>query len=399
MMDILKKKHRVHSLTGRITMEVLQKAFKSVKRNRGAAGVDKQSIAMFEANLQANLEALMRDLKDGSYQAFPLRRVYIEKGGGKFGPLGIPAVRCRVAQETTRLLINPIFEPLFHNNSHGFRKERSCHSAMEQLKSFHRLGYRFVLDADVKGFFDTIPHKLIMGLITREIADGNILNLIKKFLQAGVMEEGIVRPTRKGTPQGGSTLQVSRLISPLLANIVLNHLDWRLEEKGYKFVRYADDFVVLTKTKRQVERALEVVTDCIENDLGLQLSPEKTHITTFGQGFKYLGFYVSAFTVRMGSKAEERFKDKIRKLTIRNRNLDASVVLAVNRVISGTVRYFGAAFATCLGQFNELDRWIRRRIRSMKYKRIWKTDNRRFKNKYIYRMGFVTCRKIYLKTS
>jgi group II intron reverse transcriptase/maturase len=392
MIDILKKKHRVHSLTGRVTLKVLHKAFKSVKRNRGAAGVDKQSITMFEANLQVNLEALMRDLKDGSYQAFPLRRVYIEKGEGKFRPLGIPAVRCRVAQETIRLLINPIFEPLFHNNSHGFREKRSCHSAMEQLKSFHRLGYRFVLDADVKGFFDNIPHKLIMGLVTREIADSNILNIIKKFLQAGVMEEGIVSPTRKGTPQGG-------VISPLLANIVLNHLDWRLEEEGYKFVRYADDFVVMTKTKHQVEKALEVVTDCIENDLGLQLSPEKTYITTFGQGFKYLGFYVSAFTVRMGSKAEERFKDKIRKLTIRNRNLDASVVVAVNRVISGTVRYFGADFATCLGQFNELDRWIRRRIRSMKYNRIWKTDNRRMKNRYIYRMGFVTCRQIFLIAS
>ncbi|MCP3668732.1 MAG: group II intron reverse transcriptase/maturase [Gammaproteobacteria bacterium] len=392
MIDISKKKHRVHSLTGRITIEILQKAFKSVKRNRGAAGVDKQSIAMFETNLQANLTALTRDLKDGSYQAFPLRRVYIEKGGGKFRPLGIPAVRCRVAQETIRSLINPIFESLFHDNSHGFRNKRSCHSAMKQLKSFHRLGYRFLLDADVKGFFDNIPHKLIMGLLTREIADSNILNIIKKFLQAGVMEDGMVSPTRKGTPQGG-------VISPLLANIVLNHLDWRLEEKGYIFVRYADDFVVLTKTRRQVEKALEVVTDCIENDLGLQLSPEKTYITTFGQGFKYLGFYVSAFTVRMGSKAEERFKDKIRKLTIRSRNLDASVVLAVNRVISGTVRYFGADFATCLGQFNRLDRWIRRRIRSMKYKRIWKTDNRRFKNRYIHRMGFVTCREIYLIAS
>ena len=185
----------------------------------------------------------------------------------------------------------------------------------------------------------------------------------------------------------------------MVSAVDFNRIDWRLEEEGYKFVRYADDFVVLTKTRRQVERALEVVTDCIENDLGLQLSPEKTYITTFGQEFKYLGFYVSAFTVRMGNKAEDRFKDKIRKLTIRNRNLDANVVVAVNRVISGTVRYFGASFATCLGQFNEPDRWIRKRIHSMKYKRIRKTDNRRLKNKHIYRMGFVTCREIYLQIS
>ncbi len=203
------------------------------------------------------------------------------------------------------------------------------------------------------------------------------------------MEDGQLLPTRNGTSQGG-------VISPLLANIVLNHLDWRLEEKGYKFVRYADDFVVLVKSKRQAEKALTVATECIEEDLGLNLSPEKTHISTFGRGFNFLGYYVSAFTIRMGGKAEERFKDKIRMATKRSHNLDAKVVTGVNRVIRGTVRYFGAIFATCLGQFNELDRWIRKRIRCMKYKRIWMTDNSRLLNRFIRRLGFVTCREIYL---
>jgi len=387
MLHMEKRKCRVHSLTGRITYPVMQKAFKAVKRNRGVAGIDKQSVRMFESNLDENLNALMRALKSGEYQPIPLKRVYVPKG--KLRPLGIPTVRCRVAQEVVRSLINPIFDAGFHDNSHGFRAKHGCHTAVNQVVDIHKLGYRFVLDADIKGFFDNIPHKLIMGLVTREIADGNILSLVQKFLQAGVMEDGKVLPTRKGTPQGG-------VISPLLANIVLNHLDWRLDELGYKFVRYADDFVVLCKTKRLAEKALQAVKVCIEEDLGLELSPEKTHITTFGQGFNFLGFYLSAFTIRMGEKAEERFKNKVREITKRHQNLSREVVIRLNQVIRGTVYYFGAGFATCLGQFNELDKWLRKRIRCMKYKRIWRTDNRRMRNKHIRKAGFLTCREVYL---
>ena len=156
-------------------------------------------------------------------------------------------------------------------------------------------------------------------------------------------------------------------------------------------------FVVLCKTKRQAEKALEAVAQCVEDDLGLTLHPDKTHLTTFGQGFQFLGYYVSARTIRMGGKAEERFKMKIKMLTRRSHNLDAEVVMQVNRVIRGTVRYFATAFTSCLGQFNELDRWIRMRIRCMKYKRIWKTDNRRLKRRHIERMGFVSCREVYLR--
>jgi len=392
MLEVVNKQIRHHSLTGRITPQLMLKAFKAVKRNRGAAGIDKQSIKMFEANLEENLDALMGELKTGGYEPIPLRRVYIPKASGKLRPLGIPAVRCRIAQEVVRSLINPIFEPLFHEHSHGFRLTRSCHTAMEVLVEYRSQGHRYVVDADIKGFFDNIPHSLIMDLMTREIADGNILGLIRKFLQAGVMEDGMVRPTLKGAPQGG-------IVSPLIGNIVLNHLDWSLEAQGYKFVRYADDFLVFCKSKRQAEKALEFVTGIIEEDLGLNLSPEKTRIVTFGEGFDFLGFYVSAFTIRMGGKAEERFKDKIKAITRRSHNLDSQVVVDLNRVIRGKVRYFSAAFTTGLGRFNELDQFIRRRIRCMRYKRIWMTDNARFLNRHIGNRGFISCRKVYLSAS
>lgn len=391
MLKVLKRKFRVHSLTGRISSRSLRRAFKAVKKNRGAAGLDKQTIEMFEANLDENIKALKRELKKGTYIPIPLRREYIPKDRpGHFRPLGIPAVRCRVAQEMVRYLLNPIFERTFHDSSHGFREERSCHTAMELLLFYHRQGYRVLVDADVESFYDTINQRLVLKMVECEVADGNILDLIKKFLQAGVMEEGRVKPTRKGVPQGG-------VISPLLSNIVLNHLDWTLERHGYKFVRYADDFLVLCKTKAQAERALEVVRRCIEEDLGLKLSPEKTTITTFGQGFTFLGYYISSRTIRMGSKAERKFKNKIRKATRRSHNLDSRVVVKVNRIIRGTVNYFCTSFTTNLGQFNYLDRWIRKRIRCMKFKRIWITDNQRLLNKHIRNMGFLSCREHWLQ--
>ena len=196
---------KVHSLTGRITFQVMRKAFKAVKRNRGAAGIDKVSISMFEVNLDDNLNALMRDLKQGLLQPKPLRRVFISKGPRtkKMRPLGIPVVRDRVGQEVLRRLLAPIFEPKFHRCSFGFIRNRNCHMAIEELLRLHNEGYKVVLDADVKAFFDQIPHKVIMSLLAEQVADGNILKLIHRFLTAGVMEDGVFKPTTIGTPQGG----------------------------------------------------------------------------------------------------------------------------------------------------------------------------------------------------
>ena len=375
----LKVKH--HSLTGRITGKLMLDAFRSVKRNRGAAGVDRVSIQMFEANLNENLLALKRELKRGTLQPMPGRRVYIDKGGGKLRPLGIPAVRDRVAQEVLRRLLSPLFEPLFHDDSYGFRPKRSCHDAVRQVKQLQRQGYREVLDADISGFFDHIPHAVIMRGLANVVADGNILRLVQRFLRAGVLEEGVIRSTTVGTPQGG-------VLSPLLANIALNFLDWHLDEHRFRFVRYADDFVVLCRTPRRVQEARELVQQKL-TELGLTLSPEKTHVTNFRKGFSFLGFELRYHSVRLRTKTVEKFKDKIRLLTRRHTNLDSRTICRVAAVVRGVARYGATDFSTVAMQYRQLDGWLRMRLRCMKYKRKWVTDNRRFRNRHMRRLGMV----------
>lgn len=368
------KKRKVHSLTGRIDDRLMMQSFKAVKRNRGAAGIDKVSVGMFEENLDANLASLKRALKTkGSFVPKPLRRVWIPKDakGKSFRPLGIPAVRDRVAQEVIRRLLEPIFEPLFHDCSFGFRPGRSCHQAIEKVLSFHEEGDRVTLDADIAGFFDNIPHKLIVEAVHAEVADGNILNLIEKFLAAGVMENGVFKPTTIGTPQGG-------VISPLLANIVLNQLDWRLAAVGYRFVRYADDFVVVCNNREQAEAALDLVRT-VMTDLGLDLSPEKTKIASYGKGYEFLGFRLSSTSRTMRPKSLEKFKTKIRELTRRCHNLDARVIEKLNQVIRGTANYFATNFSTCVKLYQKLDKWIRMRVRCMKFKRKLSFDNYRLR--------------------
>jgi RNA-directed DNA polymerase len=384
---IIHDKSKVHSLTGRITEELMLKAFKAVKKNRGAAGIDKVSIAMYESNLKANLLSLMRKLKKGLYRPKPLRRAYIPKERDKTRPLGIPAVNCRVAQEVLRRLINPIFERRFHDNSFGFRQGRNCHQAVERLIDFARQGYRFIVDVDIKGFFDNIPHELIMESIAARIADGNILDIIERLLGSGVVEDGELHPTLKGTPQGG-------VISPLLANAILDHLDWFLEGLNLRFVRYADDFVVLCRTKAEAEKALEKVRNFL-SEMSLEVSPEKTKVCHYSEGFNFLGFSIKNCSVKMRDKSKEKFKNKIRDITTRSHNLDQEVIEKLNRVIRGTVNYFGTKFSTMCYVFEGLDKWIRKRIRCMKYKRIWHTDNRRFKNKHIRKMGLLSCIELY----
>jgi group II intron reverse transcriptase/maturase len=341
---------------------------------------------MFAANLEENLATLMRDLKTGNLRPKPLRRKMIPKGPGttKLRPLGIPVVRDRVAQEVLRRLLAPIFEPQFHEASFGFIPKRNCHQAIERVLQYHREGQRVVLDADIAGFFDNIPHRVIMAAIAEEVADGNILRMVEKFLTAGVMENGVFKPTTVGTPQGG-------VISPLLANIVLNRLDWQLHEHGFRFARYADDFVVVCQESEQAQEALTLVTQVLENELGLSLSPEKTKITTYGKGYEFLGFYLSSRSRRMRDKSLQKFKAKVRELTVRKHNLDKKAVTKLNQVIRGTAQYFGTSFSTCRWTFQKLDSWIRMRLRSMKLKRKNYADNHKLRVGYFRRMlGLLT---------
>jgi len=380
------KKRKVHSLTGRIDLRLMHQAFKAVKRNRGAAGIDKVSVKMFDANLDENIAALMKDLKAGTFRPRPLRRKMISKGPGttKLRPLGIPVVRDRVAQEVIRRLLAPIFEPQFHDASFGFIPKRNCHQAIERVLELHGQGYRVVLDADIQGFFDQIPHKVIMAAVAAEVADGNILRLVEKFLTAGVMENGVFKPTTVGTPQGG-------VVSPLLANIVLNHLDWKLHEAGYRFARYADDFVVVCQTNEQAQEALTLVEQVLHTDLGLTLSPDKTKITTYGKGYEFLGFFLSSRSRRMRDKSVQKFKAKVRELTIRKHNLDQKAIEKLNRVIRGTAQYFGTSFSTNRWNFQKLDSWIRMRLRSMKLNRKNYNDNRKLRVGYFRRkLGLLT---------
>src|SRR5512136_1375033 len=200
-----------------------------------------------------------------------------------------------------------------------------------------------------------------MAALAAQVADGNILRLIQKFLRAGVMENGVFKPTTVGTPQGG-------VVSPLLANIVLNHLDWQLHQHGYRFVRYADDFVVVTQTRAQAEEARTFVEQVL-TQLGLKLSAEKTQITTYGKGYSFLGFVLSSRSRRMRPKSVQKFQDKVRELTKRHQNLDAAVIEKLNRVIRGTAQYFAPGWATTRRQLGRLDSWIRMRLRALKSKR------------------------------
>jgi RNA-directed DNA polymerase len=375
-------KPKAHSLTGRITLPLLAASFKAVKRNRGAAGIDKVSVKMFEANLGQNLFALERDLKNGSFEPLPLRRKYIDKGGGKLRPLGIPAVRDRVAQEALRRLLPPLFEPLFHAASFGFRPGRNCQQALERALQHHAEGFRVVLDADIVGCFDNLPHALIKEAVAAQVADGNILNLVEKFLRAGIMEQGIFKPTTVGTPQGG-------VASPLLAHLVLNHLDWQLHSFGSRFVRYADDVVVLCQSITQAEEAKIRVTQILDQ-LGLQLSTEKTRITTYGKGYTFLGFVMSSRSRRMRPKSRPKFQDRIRGLTVRSQNLDAQLIEKLNRVIRGTANYFAPRWSTNRWTLRKLDEWIRRRLRCMKFKRFSYHHNHRRRLKQFARLGLLS---------
>lgn len=388
MLKIEPKKFKVHTLTGRITSRLMMDAWKAVKRNKGAAGVDRVTVEKYHENWEKNLSDLMKRLKNrGRYKSPPLRRIHIPKGNtGKTRPLGIPTVDTRCAHEVIRHLIEPIFEKQFHNNSFGFRRGRNCHQAVECVLKYIKEGHRFIVDVDIKGFFDNIPHEVIMTMLRAEIADGNILDIIETFLRSGMVEDGVFTQTLLGAPQGG-------VISPLIGNIILNYLDWHLDAAGYKFVRYADDIVILCKSASQAENALTLTVSVLV-DLGLECSPEKTKTSTYNNGFQFLGFDISSKGVTIREKSREKFEGRLKEITKRSHNFDANVVEKLNQVIRGTVNYFHTKFSDVKCYLIYIDKWLRRRLRSMKFKRISRKDNFKFKSKLFKKRGLLSCRDI-----
>ncbi len=313
------RKRKWYSLFDKVyALPNLWEAWLKVRENRGAAGIDRMTVKRFDEDAYARTEHLQADLRNGTYRPQPVRRVFIPKSGGGERPLGIPTVRDRIVQQALLQILGPIFEAKFSPRSHGFRPERGCATALEVVDRAVKHGYEWVVDADIKAFFDTVDHDKLLGAINEEISDGSVLQLIRRILKAGVIQPEVndVEPTDLGTPQGGP-------ISPLLANIFLHHFDVKMAEAKYGLVRYADDFVIFARSEEQAEAALQLASQILEGELGLKLHPEKTRVVSVTQGFEFLGFHYYRY-LKTGHmlkvvrhKSVQRFRDAIRQRTPR----------------------------------------------------------------------------------
>jgi RNA-directed DNA polymerase len=338
--------------------ESLYLAWESVRQNKGSAGVDKVGIRAFEADLDRNISKLDEDLRNDNYKPLPVKRVEIPKGPGQTRPLGIPTVRDRVVQKSAQMVIEPIFENQFLDVSYGFRPGRSAKDALKAVDKLLKEGYVHVVDADFKSYFDSIPHEELMGRVGEYIADKRMLSLVESWLHQDVMTEMESWQTTSGTPQGG-------VISPLLANIYLHSLDKELTSKGYKMVRYADDFVVLCKSAIEAGNALAVVRAWTEKN-GLTLHPDKIHVGNCmkrGCGFDFLGYRFESGKRYVRKKSQIKVKDRIREITPRNKGRKlGDVISTLNRTLKGWFNYFKEAEN---GVFRILDGFIRRRLRAL----------------------------------
>ena len=338
--------------------ETLTAAWQKVAGNGGAAGVDRQSIDRFEASSTVYLSELSQALKERRYEPLPVRRVDIPKGDGKTRPLGIPTVKDRVVQTALKFVLEPIFEAQFRNGSYGFRPGRGCKDALREVDRLLKEGYTFVVDADLQSYFDTIPRERLMQRVEEQISDGAVLELIDKFLRQDVMQDGKRWTPTGGTPQGA-------VISPLLANVYLHTLDVLMEERGYRMVRYADDFVILCRSQEDAMAALELVRQWVGEN-GLTLHPEKTHVGNCLQeeaGFSFLGYRFEAGRRYVRDKSLQRLKERIRNKTRRTRGESlASIVTDLNPMLKGWFAYFKHAHERT---FIDLDGQIRRRLRAL----------------------------------
>ena len=343
----------------------LEAAWEKVSANKGAAGVDGQGIKRFEAHAELYLTELATALRERSYRPQPIRRVEIPKGDGRTRPLGIPTVKDRIVQTAVKFALEPIFEATFRPTSYGFRPGRGCQGALREVAQLIEDGYAFVVDADFESYFDTIPHERLMQRVEERVSDGCILELLHGWLKQDIMQDLQRWTPTEGTPQGA-------VISPLLANIYLHPLDELMAARGYRMVRYADDFVVLCKSREEAHAALAEIRAWVA-DNGLRLHPGKTHIGDCrqrGEGFEFLGYRFEVGRRFVRKKSLNRFKDSIRAKTRRTRGQSLAVIIAdLNPLLHGWFKYFKHAHPRT---FDMLDKFIRRRLRSLLLKQTKK---------------------------
>lgn len=379
--------------------EVLKAAWQRVKRNKGAAGIDRVSIERFDAQAGNYLDELHHTLKMGQYRPQPVKRLEIPKGGGKTRPLGIPTVKDRVVQAALKSVIEPIFERHFLDTSYGFRPGRGCKDALRDVNQGLKEGYCWVVDADIQGYFDNIVHEKLMERIEATISDGALLRLIRQFLEQDILAEARRWTPVKGTPQGA-------VLSPLLANIYLHTLDEKLAEEGYRLVRYADDFVILCQSQEEAERALGSVRGWMAKN-ELSLHPDKTHIgdcRKAGQGFEFLGYRFEAGQRMVRRKSLNKLRDTIRSRTRRTTGEAIErTIQKLNPVLKGWFGYFKHARKYT---FNTLDAFVRRRLRAILLKQNKKqgcanskSASFRWKNAYFAERGLFSLHEAYVMAS
>ena len=360
---------KYYSLYGQLlSMDVLRSAFKQVRRSNGAPGFDKLTVKDFSANLDEELAALLAELKEKRYKATPVKRVEIDKPDGGKRKLGIPTVRDRVVQQAVRHLIEPIFEKDFHPSSYGYRKGKSCHHAISKAQLFMReYKKKWVVDMDLSKCFDCLDHDLIIKQLREKIVDGSLLNLIRLFLESGVMVSGEYESTEVGSPQGG-------VISPLLANIYLDKFDQQMMKRGHRIVRYADDILILCGSEKAAYNAQCVAKEYLEKEMKLQVNEEKTYIAHSSKGVKFLGVEIFTRYTAIQVQKVHAFKKKVKELTCKSggRNI-ATVIRMLNPLLRGFVNYFRVA--NCKKVVRLLMSWVRRRLRAVQMF-LWKKPTR-----------------------
>ncbi|BBO27280.1 group II intron reverse transcriptase/maturase [Alteromonas sp. I4] len=335
---------------------------------KGAAGTDGQSLSEFASDLDNNLEQLRLELETKRYTPQPVRRVDIPKEGGGVRLLGIPSVRDRVVQQSLNDILSPIFEEQFHPSSYGYRPGRSCHDAINKATMFiRRYERQHVVDMDLSKCFDKLDHTLIIESIKRRVRDGSVLRLISQFLTSGVMVEGHWQQTDTGSPQGG-------VISPLIANIYLDAFDKEMMQRGHRIVRYADDILILCRSRSAAENAQRQATQILEGTLKLTVNTEKTHITHSDAGVRFLGVEIGTKYTRIQAKKLAVFKTRLKQMTKRNGGKPLqSIINALNPLLRGFSQYFRIANAS--RAFKQIASWLRRRLRSVQLK-LWKKASR-----------------------